>query len=124
MKAILFKPAHLEEINEWNNSWKLSLVSLSDLPRVGYIVRGAAAGFLYQTDSNVCFLEGFISNKYCEKGLRKEALDLISDELVKAAVNFGFKKIVAKTRLKAIAERCENYAFQDKGIFAVYLKEV
>lgn len=89
------------------------------LPSVGVLVTDVAAGWLYQTDSKIVYIENLISNPLIEPHIKEEALDLVAETLCMEAENLGFKFIVATTWIKAVANRAKKHGFtvDDKPYF-------
>lgn len=75
------------------------------LPNIGFIVDDIVAGFLYQTDSKICFVESLISKKDTNKEERRIALDKLMDSLVEAAEGMNYKKIIFQTSHPRIKEQ-------------------
>lgn len=100
-----------EEIRSWYDMRGMT-VELQDLPKVGFIVPGVAAGFIMQTDTNCCILEPFIANPLTLKKCREVALDSIFKHLIKEAQTLGFKKIFGfSTHLKMVW-RAQTFGFR------------
>ena len=81
----------IEEIISWFHSRNIAFTS-EELPQLGYIVPGKAAGFMYQTDSNFVIFESFVGNTKCSRIDRQKALREIVTEMIKEAHNLGFKR--------------------------------
>lgn len=122
MRLRFFRPEDFDQINEWYALRQMAPMRRDIIPKVGYIVDGVAAGFLYQTDSSMCLLDGFIANPLAEKHERAEALDKITDALISDADRLDFFSIVAMTKNEAIRERCRKYHFSPKGEYHVYVR--
>lgn len=82
------------------------------LPKVGYVVRGIAMGFLYQTDSAVCHIEGLVANPAVKGSERNAALDQVVLAIISEARKLGFKTLHGQTELLAIVERAKKLGFQ------------
>ncbi len=89
------------------------------LPKHGVIVPGVAAGFLYLAEAGLCFIEGYISNRYCSQYERSLALDAITEALAEKAKELGVKKLMALTQSQAIYERSLKLKFADMGSYQV-----
>lgn len=113
-----------EKINSWNNARCLPFIAEHMFPDVGYVVDDIAAGFLYQTDSSLCFIDGYISNPASDKAERKEAFDLITDNIIRAAKDHGFLSILAYTQHPEIMKRCVRYHFTPKGVYSLFTREL
>lgn len=124
MRARFYRPEDLIEINEWYSLRQMTPMRADIIPKVGYIVEGVAAGFLYQTDSSMCLFDGFIANPLAERHEREEGLDKITDALISQAEKLNFYSIVAMTKHEVIRERCRKYHFAPKGEYHVYVRGV
>lgn len=93
----------------WWDKRNLPHVSLKDLPITGYIVENVAAGFMYFTDSKLCFIEHFISNPDVPRETRDKALDTVVENLLLAATG---KTVVSFSYIPAIIERSKRFGFK------------
>lgn len=75
----------LIEVNEWLLKRELKPLQLEELPNYGMIEDGIACGFVVLTDTQVCFLEAFITNPGAGLMQRDRAIT----RLVKWGTNFG-----------------------------------
>ena len=114
---------HLSQLNQWHSIRGLSPVNRGDLPSTGFIVLGIAAGFLYLTDSNLAFLDGYIANPETTSLERKPALDLITDCLMDAAQKAGVKRLVSLSANPSIQARSLSSGFTSHGTFQLFCKE-
>lgn len=119
-----FTKKDIPTINAWYQARKLPPLHPELYPDIGYIVENVAAGFIYQTDSVLCFIEGYIANPQTSKEERKAAFDEITTALIRTAKDHGFKSILAYSQLEEIRKRCERYDFKFKGHYALYVKEI
>lgn len=94
-------------IKKWGADWGADYVE-DQFPNTGFIVDGVAAYFLYSTDSNVCWLENMISNKFAEPLARARALDLLVDAILNEARELGFTVAYATTNIIAVAKRARQ----------------
>lgn len=109
-----------ETICQWFEAREMSRPNRKDLPKVGMIEDGVAAGFLVQTDSSVAFLEFFVSNPAAGRKKRKRSLDSIADELVKVARSFKFKMIQAGTNLGATQMTALGAGLKFSGMVSMF----
>lgn len=104
MIARLYEPKDFEQIQVWAKHRGTEYTE-SQFPKVGFIVDGYAAYFLYQTDSTVCFLENLIANPLTEGSDRCEAIDLVVDAVISEAKALGFTVAYATSGLPAVIFR-------------------
>jgi|SRR6266851_2333323 len=91
-----------EEVRSWYTNRGMILEE-NDLPKVGFIVPGIAAGFILQTDTTSCILEPFIANPFTLKNERDIALEIIMEELLKESKELGYQRVFGfSTNLKMV----------------------
>jgi len=95
----------------WWRARDWSVPSYDMLPATGMIVDGVAAGFLYRTDSKICWLEFVISNPESDKSDRSQALNLIIDDLLSQAKESGFKSVFTSLEHPGLIQRYEDFGF-------------
>lgn len=79
------------------------------LPKTGFIVPGVAAGFIYSTDSDCCWIENVIANKDATKDEKDEALDLLVPALLQKAEEMGFRVAYATTNNVNLILKVKEY---------------
>jgi len=121
---VRFSEEHIPEINSWYCQRGMETLSKHLFPDVGFIVRGVGAGFIYQTDSSLCFLDGYISNPESTKEHRKDSFDKITHALILTAKDHGFRSILAYTQNPEISKRCERFGFGLRGTYNLFVKGV
>ena len=124
MSARRFIKEDLPQINRWQALLEMPLTTYEDLPAIGYIVPGICAGFLFQTDSSVCMLDGYIANPEVLGSKRKEALNAVTDLLIITAKDLDYKKIIAFTRHESVKARCERYEFSQKEDYTLFVRRI
>lgn len=107
MKARRYQPVDFVQIAHWAEGWNTTYTE-AQFPKVGFIVDGYAAYFLYSTDSSVCFLENLISNRHADHLKRKKAIELVCDAVLKEAAGLGFKVAYATTSIPEVIVRAIN----------------
>lgn len=111
-------------IQEWFRSWRLAVPEMASLPKHGFIDDNHAAGFLVSTDTNICYLDFFISNPDLSKDSRDPILDKIVVELMILADQLGFKYIKFETNNLSIAERGLEKGFMNLGNFDSFARRL
>lgn len=114
----------IAQVNSWYRARAMPTVSEHLFPDIGMIVDGIGAGFIYQTDSSMCFLDGYISNPETTREERAEAFDKISHALILTAKEYGFSQILAYTKNSEIRKRCERFGFTARGEHTLYVKGI
>lgn len=119
-----FTDDDLSQINEWYAAHGAPPVPRTRISNIGRIEPGVAAGFLYQTDSSVCLLEGYVSNPLAASEDRGRALFGITIRLLAEAKDMGFSEVIAMTKDLNIMERAIMHEFKDMGAFYLFSKEI
>ena len=117
-------PADYNEINKWYHQRNLEGVPSEQLPAYGLMVPGVAASYLVQTDSKIAFIEGFIGNPAATKTQLYFAMEDIHAGLLKAAKEFGYKKVFIFTKHPTIVGTCEKNRYQAMGEMLIFSKEI
>ena len=92
-------------IKQWYEAHGMVAPDPDCFPRIGAVVEGVAAGFLFQTDSKIGLLENYISNPEAGPRERDTALNLITQILIETGRQIGLKSIAGFTSVPAIAKR-------------------
>ncbi len=112
------KELHFEELNSWFLARDAGSPLVPEtLPKVGFIIPGKAAGFLYQTDSNIAWIENLVAAPGLGKKERSELIDAIVLAVAAEARRRGFAALVGFTELDAVKERAERLGFAYHGKF-------
>ena len=119
-----FRRDDLAEVNAWYAGHGMPALPPAAIPELGFIEPGVAAGFIYETDSGVCLLEGFVTRPGVGPKARHAALNDITENLLGAARDLRFGHAIAICRDSAVEKRAERFGFRSLGRFAVYGKEL
>lgn len=103
---------HAEMVSKWFQTWGFPGHLMDILPPVGYVVEGICAIFLYETNSNVCFIEGLVRNPEIDEKIANECLDHIGDKIIDYARERGFKYIMSYSQYQAVADRAVKHGFK------------
>ena len=100
-----FKKEDYKTILNWWKFWKFSAVPFDFLPETGYMLtyngEDVIAGFLYKTNSKVCWIEFIVSNpKIKDRSLRKSSKIHLISILSEMAKDYDFKYIYANLKDK------------------------
>ena len=113
-------PEDLPEIATWRSG---GVMPWEQLPPVGFMVRGVAAGWLIQTDTAMALLEHFVSNPGVPILARSDALESICIALVHEARGLGFSHVVVLPSDRSIERRVLRLGFQVAGRGAILARE-
>jgi hypothetical protein len=120
-----FTREDLPTINAWLAARDLAHLQPGMIPETGFIVEGVAVGFLYDTDSQVGFMENFISNPASSAVKVSEAINAIVDRLLQASQVLGIRYMVVMTKKPGVIKRARRWGFGVKpGPWAILQKEV
>ncbi len=119
-----FNPLDLDEMNRWYDLRGEPSIKIEMIPRLGFLVPGVAAGFLYQTDSSMALVEGFVSNPEALLWKRAKALHMILEALTSAAQGFGFKLVVGSSKRTGPVSLTLRQGFRRIGSYEMVVKEV
>lgn len=111
MTAEKFLDTDYAEVCSWWEKHEWPKFPLSLLPKTGFIVRGVAAGFMYDTDSGVGILEWVVSNPDSDKIKRNEALDLVVKSLLEEGKRMGKTFMFTSSNNKNLIERFVRHGF-------------
>lgn len=111
-----FNPdVHYIEICSWWKFHNWPSIPLSALPKNGIVVIAdgvmAVAGWIYQTDSDICLLEWFIANPKVRRFKRSESIDCLLRVAKDAAKKMGFKTIFTTAKNESLIGRMEKSGF-------------
>jgi hypothetical protein len=105
---------HFDEINSWFQA-RTEVLTPESLPKIGYVIPGKAAGFLYQTDSSIAWIENLVAAPTLGKEERNELIDLIVLAVGEEARRRGFKVLLGYTVLDAVVKRAQRLGFDYVG---------
>lgn len=111
-------PADYATLAKWWTAQNFPTIAPEYLPQCGLIVDGLCAGFLYESDSAIAWVEWIVANPEAEKALRREALDKLLDALVLHAKERGYKAIFTSVAHPGLLERYKQHGFvvTDNGV--------
>ena len=98
-------------VKEWADKRSYPLFPTGCLSQTGLIIDGYCAGFLFRTDTNMCWLGPIISNPESDTDDRHRAIDLLLSEFVNLAKELKFEYIFASLVSKSLIERHKDAGF-------------
>lgn len=119
-----FLTEDFKQISEWMSERSLGVPRGTRLSSTGIIVDNVAAGFLYVTNSEVAIIDCFISNPKADKIDRGNALDEITEALLKLALRYGARIVKCDSQLPSIQERALRHGFTESGTYSSFSKEL
>lgn len=108
---------HYEVLSGWWQGHGQTPPPPEILPPTGALVPGICAAFLYVANAKVGFLDWYISNpKYSDKKRKNEALDYVSQALLKIAAKLELKRLTATTDMVRPVQRAMASGFTRKTV--------
>ena len=121
---LFWKPLRFEDYDnlvKWGEFWRFPMPPMDFLPNDGVLFNGLmicneeddiCAGFIYETNSAVCWMEYIISNPTIrDKEERKESLSMLIECLSETARNRGFKYIFTVVKNDNLIEKYLDNGF-------------
>lgn len=105
----LYTQADYPAVCEWWQAWGWQPVPEHALPKIGAIIDGRAAAWLYQTDSSIAIIDWFITSK--EKTGREEAKRAIIEGLSGIAKEQEYKAIMTFLRHPSLIKTHKESGF-------------
>lgn len=102
---------HKPELQRWLIKHKLAPLLTDDLPRIGFVVDGVAAGFLRVCEGSYGLIDGYITNPAVEGPKRHEALEAITKSILRAARAMDIHRILTFTTDECIISRAKKHGF-------------
>lgn len=105
---------HYETLERWWKAHGWAPVPADALPKTGVVVVGGdgapiCAGFLYATDSSLCWLEWVVADPESATETRSAALDVLISSLLFIATERGFKQVFTSARHQRLIGRYEAH---------------
>jgi hypothetical protein len=110
MVVRMFTDSDYEMVCGWWKSWGWPSIPLSTLSKTGIIVENevpVCAAWVYQTDSDTCLIEWFISNKSATKAQRAGCLEVLIDACKDIAKTMGYAKAFCSVRNQNLIKKLE-----------------
>jgi hypothetical protein len=115
MELRAVKYSDYEQLKKWWDYWKFPAPDMCILPKydnettTGIMVTkngvDVCAGFLYETNSALCWVEFIVANPNVEKEERGECLDKLIQEFTIEAQSLGFGAIFASIKHPSLLDR-------------------
>lgn len=124
-----FKEDDYNTIKTWWKDWGWQPIPLEFLPEVGIIIGDTdgdvCAVFLYKTDTPIYWAENFISDPKVAGSRRKEAMQMLLEEMQEEVKVLGGKVIMSAVRHNHLARKLEanDFVKADAGL-TNYIKGV
>lgn len=103
-----YQPSDFGQIKQWGDKWGASY-DKEAFPPTGFIYPNVCAYFLYETKSNVCFLENLVKNPDADPELAERAIEMVITRILLEARSLGYKTAFATTDNKAVIKRAVSH---------------
>jgi hypothetical protein len=117
-----------QQINKWLIDHKSFGIDKDLLSDFGFMISDAqkdiVAGFLYKTNSKVCYIENFISNPNTEKQERRQGIRVLFETIINAAKTEGYKLILTFAELNSLIKELEDLEFKYLPSNKVYFRSI
>lgn len=117
IEIIPYQPGlHRHHIDAWLSHREMSPSLGDDLPAHSYLavqdekILGAAG--LLKTDGQDAFLMGLITNPEEEIFLRSEAIDSLTQYIIRKSKCLGFRRLFSWSRNEGVIERSKKHGFE------------
>jgi hypothetical protein len=125
MQIRFFRPeADYEMVSAWWKAWKWPVLPLDALPKTGVIIStqtDVCAGWLYQSDSSIAWIEFIISNPNYREPDRSLCLDTLIGTLLTLAREAGYQNVFTSTNAASLIKRHERNGFRVTDINVTHL---
>jgi hypothetical protein len=106
-------------LDKWYRERNMPPVPNEFIPAVGFIVKDGAAGFLYMSECDMAYIEGFITPCNISFREREDALNSVTQALITEAKLLGIKKLMVVTEHQGVYNRMMKFNFSDMGEFRI-----
>jgi hypothetical protein len=118
------KDEHYSTFKLWAEQYGACAPPLDYLPENGLIIPGVCCGFIFQTDSAVCYIELLTCNKNIQEPERDIALNLLTSSLIDKARSLGFKCLIGITKYEAVTARAESQGYSVFDNYKLLIKSL
>ena len=98
-------------MKSWAEGRKWPVIPAEFLPTTGIIDPEHCVGFLYKTDSKICWLEWVLGNPNSDKEERSKALDNLILALLCEAKSCGYKVVFTSVEHTGLIDRYKKNGF-------------
>lgn len=106
---------HYETVCSWWKQHKWDVVPTGLLPKHGIVIYDgdtpAAAGWVYSTDSKICWIEWIVVNPTLKRNIRGAAIEELIEALQALAKELGFLVAFTSVRVPRLIKRLELKGF-------------
>lgn len=113
MKVELYNEVkHYDMLKKWYADHGQAILDKNLIPKIGLIMDGIVAGFLYQTDTKLAIIENYVSDKNSTKKQREEAIIALTQGLYEIAKQLGCTTVISFTNNKGLLEKQKDLGYE------------
>ena len=116
LKLRPYSPKDYDMVSEWWRAWGWPVIPPESLPEYGVVVESdgqpVCAAWVYRTDTNICLLEWFISDRRASKAKRKGSVELLIEGGKQLGRALGYTKVFSNVRNQSLIKKLENSGMQ------------
>lgn len=105
----------------WQSARNKEMFQSDLLSDIGFIVDDKACGFLYTTNSKVCYIETLLSNP---NNKDTKAIDEVVEAIISKAKELGFNLILSTTKLNVVTSRAITHGFNYESNYTLLTKQI
>ena len=107
-------------VYQWWLDWGWQPIDPDMLPDIGLIVSNdgedVCCVFIYKTDSFMCVIDWWISNKKASKQVRKGCIEYLIEGSIRKARDLGFKAVFTSIRNSNLIKKLEDFGYKEKDL--------
>lgn len=115
MKFRYYQPDDHKMVAGWWEQWGWPVLPPESLPETGFIISNdghdVCAAWLYRTDSNIGWLEWYITNKKAPKQARAGSLEYLLEVGSSIARSMGFRVLFSGVNHQSLIRKLEQAGF-------------
>lgn len=115
MKVRDFQSEDYEIVSQWWGQWGWPAIPLEFLSPEGIVIENdglpVCATWIYLTNTPICWIENYISDKGADKAIRGDALDLLVLSSLEKAKDLGAAVAMSSIRHAGLGKRLEKSGF-------------
>ena len=119
-----YNDSYYSQLQNWCEDRGFDAPDKEMLSDIGFIIPDVCVGFLYLTNSKVCYLETILSNPNSSDALRDSSIDLIVEALIQKATILNYKLILSVTKLDCIVKRALEHGFTTSSKQTLLIKVI
>lgn len=116
MEWRFYQPEDHALVAQWWKAWEWPVMPPESLPPIGFIISNeghdVCAAWLYRTDSNIGWLEWYITNKSAPKSAKTGAIEYLIEIASETALQIGLGVLFSGVNHKNLIRKLESSGFK------------